>query len=367
MKDYYQILGVSKNASEEEIKKAYRKLAHKYHPDRTGGDENKFKEINEAYQVLIDKNKRNQYDRFGRVFDESGASGFDFRGSPFDFGNQGQNFGGRWDFDDLGDFGDVFETLFETFGGQTRRKTYTQGSDIQVVKEIELEEVFKGMEESFKIGTYVPCSDCGGLGHEKEEGFKSCETCAGRGEVKVERKTFFGRFSQVQLCSDCGGRGQIPNKKCRHCSGKGRIYGSKEVKVRIPSGIEDGQVIKIEGAGEAGEYGNPPGDLYVTIRVKPNQKFKRRKDDLYIEKEITLSQAFLGKEIKIKDISGNEFSVNIPSGFNFSERLKVENKGMTKFGNLGLRGNLYIGFILKRPKKLSKKAEKLLEDLDKEL
>lgn len=366
MKDYYQILNVSKNASEGEIKKAYRRLAHKYHPDR-GGDEKKFKEVNEAYQVLSNREKKAQYDRFGRVFEEGaggGPTGFNFGGNPFGFSGQGKS--QSWDFEEMGDFGDVFETLFDTFGGG-RRRTYTQGSDMQAVKEITLEEVFRGRRESFNIGTYITCNTCGGLGHEKKEDLETCKSCDGKGEVRVERRTFFGKFSQVKDCSQCGGRGQIPKNKCRNCEGKGRVYGSKKVEVEIPPGIEDNQVIKITGAGEAGEFGNPSGDLYVTIKVTSHPTFRRKRENLYLDKEITLSQAFLGKDVKIKDIDGHDFEVSIPSGFNFSEKLKVPGRGMTVFNNPKVRGDLHIGFIIKRPKKLSRKAEKLLEELDKEL
>lgn len=362
-KDYYKILGINKDASEEEVKKAYRRLAHEYHPDKPGGNESKFKEINEAYQILSNKEKRDQYDKFGNVFDGGGMP-------P---GWQPGGFGGaEWkvNFDDMGDFGDIFESIFEQFGGRKKRQTYTQGSDIEVLEELTLENAFNGLSKTFQLRTNITCETCSGLGYEKKEGLKTCTMCQGKGEIREQRNSFFGNFSQIKSCPQCFGRGEVPNRFCPTCKGKGRILKTKEVGVNIPPGIEDGHVIKIKGAGEAGERGGANGDLYVIIKIKPHSVFSRARNDLYMTKEISLSQALLNKKIELNDISGEKFNFAVPSGFNLKEKLKVEGRGMPRFGSVSSqlgRGDLYITMNLKLPKSLSAKAKKLLEDLDKEL
>lgn len=351
-KDYYKILGVDRNASEEEIKKAFRKLAHQYHPDR-GGDEKKFKEINEAYQILSNKEKRAQYDRFGQTFDGQ---------SPFGFGWDFKGFEG---FEDLGDLGDIFESFFEGFGFKKRR-TYKRGSDLELAIEITLEEAFKGVEKNLKYSTFVDCQNCSAAGHFKEAGFTTCSICDGRGEIKESRQTFFGSFNQVRVCSKCNGAGKIPNKICSNCKGSGRIMTQKEVKIKIAPGISNGQLIKMSRLGEAGERGAEPGDLYVQIRIKPHPIFERRGDDLLVKKEINLIDVLLNKKIEIKSISGDKINIEIPEGFNLAKKLKIAGEGMPHFNGYG-RGSLFVEFEVKVPKKLSGKAKKLLEDLEKEL
>ncbi|MEX1014693.1 MAG: molecular chaperone DnaJ [Candidatus Paceibacterota bacterium] len=364
-KDYYKILGVEKTSSDEEIKKAYRKLAHKYHPDKDGGDETKFKEINEAYQILSNKNKKAQYDKFGSNFSGSGFPGG--AGQNWDFNNVNVN----WS--DMGDMSDVFEDLFSHFSGgagRTQRRTYNNGSDIESVIDISLEEAFTGLERKIKIKTSIECNECNGLGHEKDSDFEECGFCQGKGEIHEKRRTFFGEFSQVKSCHKCNGRGEVPENPCSNCSGSGRVVGYREADIEISPGINSGQVIKIKGEGEAGERGGTSGDLYIIVRVKPHETFKREGQNLFLNKDIEITDALLGKEINIKGISGKEFNVKIPEGFNLNERLKIEGKGMPKF-NLGktsvLRGNLYILFNLKTPSKISKKAKKILEELDEEI
>lgn len=361
MRDYYKILGVNREASEEEIKKAYRRLAHKYHPDKPGGDEKKFKEINEAYQVLSNKEKRSQYDRYGQVFSGGGpTSGAGFPG--WDFG------AGGWDFDfgggDFGSFSDIFESIFEQFGGQ-RRQTYARGSDVEVVQEITLEEAFRGTKRKIRFVTAVSCAKCGGLGYYKEKGFTSCGTCRGKGDVREQRRTFFGNFTQVKTCPTCNGRGEIPNELCKVCGGRGRVTGAREADITIAPGVEDGQVIKVAGLGEAGERGAQAGDLYLIVKIKKHPVFERRGADLFMTKEIKITDAFLRKEIKVKDIGGDEFKVKIPVGHLFSRKLKASNRGMPRFGS-NSRGDLYIQLDLKIPETLSAKEKKLLEELDKE-
>ncbi len=370
-KDFYSILGVARGASEEEIKKAYRKLAHQYHPDKAGGDEKKFKEINEAYQVLSNKEKRAQYDQFGTTFSSQGGSAYGGDGSPFGFGGFNQNDFQNWNFQsgfEGGDFGDIFETIFEQFGGGggRKRQTYKHGSDIETRIELTLEEAFFGKKHELGFKTYVACKDCGGVGHDASRGFSTCAKCNGKGEIRVEKKTFFGNFAQVKACDTCSGRGQIPNKICSTCKGVGRVADIKEVTVDIAPGVEDGQVVKIKGGGEAGERGGGSGDLYVNIRIKPHAVFKRKKSDLYINKEIKIVDAILGKKIKMQEINGTIFEFSVPPDFNFDGPFKVSGRGMPHLGSPS-RGDLYIHFSLKMPKKLSKKAKELLEELEREL
>ncbi len=365
MKDYYKILGVSKDAPDEEIKKAYRKLAHEYHPDRPGGNEARFKEINEAYQVLSNKEKKAQYDRFGEV-PEGAAAGYGGAWNPFGEGGFSAGFGGFGAQNGFGvDFEDIFEGIFGGSGGQ-RRRTYTQGSDVELEIQITLEEAFRGVARDIKFKTNVLCDVCGGVGYDRSKGTKKCATCVGKGEVKVERKTFFGNFSQVKLCPDCGGRGEIPNVVCKNCKGEGKVFSSKSVAVDIAPGIEDGQIVKVSGGGEAGSKGGASGDLYIVIRITPHPVFTRKKSDLYVTKDIDLAEALLGKEIGMHDVGGEKFGVVIPTGFSLNEKMKIAKRGMPKFG-MGSRGDLYVTFNLKLPKHLSPRAKKMIEELDDEL
>lgn len=359
MKDYYKILGLEKTATDEEIKQAYRKLAHQYHPDKAHGNSDKFKEINEAYQTLSNKEKRAQYDRFGRVFDGQGGSPFGSGGFEFNFGFDPNNL------EDLSGIGDLFESFFEGLGVK-KRKSYHRGSDVEIIQAITLEEAFRGTEKSFQVKSFLPCQKCGTLGYFKDAGVTECSTCSGRGEIKESRNTFFGNFSQVRTCPKCSGSGQIPNKFCPDCRGAGRIAAKKEMKVQITSGVSDGQLIKLAGAGDAGERGAEPGDLYIRIKIEPHKIFEHRGDDLAIKKEINLLDVLLGAKIEIPTIGGNRIYVEIPANFNLRDRLRVPGEGMTKFGGYG-RGDLFIEWEVKTPKKLNARAKKLLEELKGEL
>lgn len=361
-KDYYQILGVPRDASEEEIKKAYRRLAHKYHPDKAGGDEAKFKEINEAYQVLSDREKRARYDRYGTAEPFVGGTppgwgGFSW--GDFTAGGYGEEFGG------FGDLGDIFETFFEGLGVKQRRPTYRRGSDLEVIENITLEEAFRGTVRELEIKTAVVCSACRGQGGDAAAGSSTCEMCNGQGEIKEEKRTFFGSFSQIRTCSRCHGTGRIPNKVCTACGGKGNVPGKRRVRVEILPGIENNQIIKIKGAGEAGERGAAVGDLYVRVRIKPHHLFRREGSDLIVRKEIKLLDLLLGKKIEIPTISGGKIWVEIPAGFDLKEKLRLPGEGMPRFGSFG-RGDLLVDFVVRAPKKVSAKIRKLLEDLGKE-
>jgi molecular chaperone DnaJ len=363
MKDFYKILGVPRDASDEEIKKAYRRLARQYHPDRSGGDEAKFKEINEAYQVLSDKEKRARYDRFGTA-EPFGAQGWPPGDQGFDF-----DFGGfpGWEgfSGDIGDLGDIFETFFEGLGVRPRRPTYRRGSDLELVQEITLEEAFRGVVKDLRVRTSVRCAGCKGQGGDTSAGFKNCALCKGQGEIREERRTFFGSFSQIKTCVQCHGSGQIPNKVCSACGGSGRVLGEHKVQVEILPGVQDNQIIKIKGAGEAGERGTAAGDLYVRIRIKPHPIFRRDGDNLIVRKEIRLRDLLLGKKVEIPTIGGGKIYVEIPAGFNLKENLRIPGEGMPRFGSFG-RGDLLVDFIIKAPKKPSGRIKKLLEELEEE-
>jgi len=375
MDDYYKILGIEKSASEEEIKKAYRRLAHKYHPDKIQGDEKMFKKINEAYQVLSSKDKRAQYDRFGRVFDGStGSPG----GGPFggwDFGGfsakGGPAEGWEFGFDPRGfeneeNLGDIFDAFFEGMGIKKKRRAYERGSDLEVVQEITLEEAFRGAIKSIRFKTFVSCDKCSGLGHFPKEGFIACSQCDGRGEIQESRKTFFGNFTQVRTCAKCLGAGKIPNKICSSCAGAGRIMKEKEVEINIAPGISDGQLIKVPKAGELGERGAEAGDLYVRIKVIPHREFNRAGDDLLMKQEINLIELLIAGKVEVKTVAGGKIIIDVPPGFKLGDKLTVSGEGMPRLGGYG-RGRLLVDLEVKVPKKMSEKARKLLEELKKEL
>lgn len=364
MNDYYKILGVEKGASEDDIKKAYRKLAHQYHPDKKGGDEQKFKEINEAYQTLSNKEKRAQYDRFGKTFDGAGGpggfGGFSQSGFGFDF--QGGDFG---------DLGDIFEAFFEGMGGQKRR-TYAHGSDLEMTQEITLEEAYQGIEKTISYRSNVQCKQCSGLGHDAKAVFSQCKKCDGRGEVRETRSTFFGNFAQVKTCAECHGTGQIPDKRCATCNGIGVTKGEKSITVKLLPGITDGQIIKIAGGGEAGERGAQAGDLFLHIRIKPHHVFTRRDDHLIIEREILLIDLLAyfadndAHPITVSTIAGKRLDLDIPRDFTFDKPFKASGEGMPHFNRIGT-GDLFVHFKIVPPHKMGRDAKRLLEDLRKEL
>jgi len=361
-KDYYKILGVAKTASETEIKKAFRKLAHQHHPDKAGGNEAKFKEINEAYQVLSDKTKRANYDRFpaGGGFSAQGgpASGWDFSG----FGRGAEGFQG---FGDAGDLGDIFETFFEGLGVRPHRPTYQRGSDLETTHEVTLEEAFRGTTKHLTVGTFVPCAVCKGQGGDVAAGTKQCSACNGRGEIREQRQTFFGSFSQVKACDTCRGVGTVPVKPCAKCGGSGRVRGERTLQLNVLPGIQDGQIIKVAGAGEAGERGSV-GDLYVRVKVKPHMTFERHGDDLVVKKELRALDLLLGKKIEVPTLAGGAVRVEIPVHFNLKDHLRIAGEGMPRMGGSG-RGDLLVDFTVKAPKKPGAKAQKLLEELEGEL
>ena len=363
-KNYYQILGVEKSASPEDIKKAYRKLAHRHHPDK-GGDEKKFKEINEAYQTLSDQEKRNQYDRFGRVFEGGfqGQPGFDFGAGPgFDFESMKGKFGGGFDSMDLGE---IFEEMFG-FGGRTGgKRDLKKGKDIEIDMEVPLEATLKEHERVIVLHKRIVCSRCQGKGAEPGTRVKECFSCRGTGQVQQIKKTIFGSFTRYAVCPECGGEGFRPEKPCNVCKGEGRVEGEDKIKIFIPVGIDTNQVIKVEGKGEAGRKGGRAGDLYCRIFVKKHPIFKRKGDDLFVSQQISFSQAALGDEIEVPTLEGNKILLKVPSGTESGKILRVSGKGTPHFSGFG-RGNMYTELLIKIPKKLSKKQKELLEKLRQE-
>jgi|WetSurMetagenome_2_1015567.scaffolds.fasta_scaffold16707_5 molecular chaperone DnaJ len=363
--DYYSLLGVSKGASDDEIKKAYRKLAHKHHPDKSGGDEKKFKEINEAYQVLSDKTKRQQYDQFGQTFDQGGFSSGQGGGfSGFDFGNFGRqdqggsgsgfefNFGGT-------DFEDIFSNIF---GGQRAPRRRKKGRDIQVDVEINFSEMVFGAEREINLRKGVVCDHCQGTGGKQGTSVKNCPACKGSGQVEKISRSFFGSFSQVGVCQECQGEGKIYEKKCSQCGGDGKIKRDEKVDISIPAGISDGQTISIEGAGEAGERGARSGDLYVIVHIRPHEKFSRKGLDILSNEYIAFSKAALGGEIEMETIYG-KLVLKIPQGTQSGEVFRIREKGVPEINGRGIGSHL-AKIIVKIPKKISREQKNIIEQLE---
>ena len=348
-KDYYQILGVSKSASQDEIKKAFHKLAHKHHPNK-GGDESKFKEINEAYQTLSNQEKRKQYDMFGNA---DGAGDFNWAWGKG--GAQNIEF-------DIEDFNDMFGDIFG-FGSQTsRKKNFNKGKDIRIDIEISLEETLKEIKKSVSLRKEIKCSRCEGRGAEPGTNLNECFSCRGTGEVQKVKRTFLGSFTQWSICPECNGEGQKPEKPCNVCKGEGRVKGEEDINIDIPAGVDSYQIIKIVGKGEAGKKGGLSGDLYIRILVKEHKLFKRRGDNLITSKLITFSQAVWGDKIKLVDLEGNELVEKIPAGTEPGKIIKIKDKGIPHFSGYG-RGDLYVELRLEMPKRLTKQQKMLLKEL----
>jgi len=356
-KDFYDILGVSKSASDDDIKKAYRKLAHKHHPDKAGGDEKKFKEINEAYQVLSDKSKRQQYDQFGQTF-EGGAPGGGSGFGGFDF--SGFSSGGNSAFG--GDFGEGFGDIFsDIFGGGRTRDNRQAGRDIQVDLEISFEEMVRGSKRDVNLYRLVRCDICHGMGGDPNTKQEICPTCKGSGKVQQTVRSIFGSFAQVSTCSTCLGDGKIYSKKCSKCAGAGRIKQEQLISVDIPAGISNGQTISIQGQGEAGEKGAANGDLYVNILVKPHVKFKRDKNNILSDEHLTFSQAVLGDKIEVETIDG-KIVMKVPAGTQSGELFRIKGKGVPSLRG-SFRGDHLVKIIVDIPKKISREQKRIIEEL----
>jgi len=356
-RDYYEILGIDKKAQKEEIKKAFRTLAHKYHPDKKTGDDAKFKEINEAYSVLSDDKKRAEYDSYGRTFSGAGAGaggqagGFgDFDFSQFTQGGTGNGF----EFD----LGDIFGNVFG--GGRSGAQT-KHGRDISIDIELSFEESVFGVERTVLLNKVSKCDTCGGSGAEKGTEQVKCDTCNGKGQIREVKRTFFGQFEQTSTCEVCHGTGKVPKVKCHTCGGKGVLKKETEIKVKIPAGIDDGEMMRLTGGGEA-VSGGIAGDLYIKIYVKKHPLFKKDGPNLVMDLNTKLTDALLGAEQTIETLDG-AIKVKIPEGVTHGETLRVKGKGVPTSGG---RGDILIKIHINIPKKLSKDARKTIEQLRQE-
>ncbi|CAA9418572.1 MAG: Chaperone protein DnaJ [uncultured Pyrinomonadaceae bacterium] len=347
-RDYYEILSISKTATDAEIKTAYRKLAVQYHPDKNPDDhtaEEKFKEAAEAYSVLSDAQKRAAYDRFGHQGVGAGASGF---GGAAGFSNIEDIF-------DLFGFGDVFGGQS---GGRSSRRTAAQrGADLRYDLEITLEEAAAGKEEKLRIPRLETCDECDGKGAEKGSEPETCITCSGSGQTRYQQ----GFFSVMRTCPNCGGKGNIIKNPCVKCRGAGRVEREKTLEVKIPAGVETGSRLRVSGEGEAGTQGGAAGDLYVVVHVKEHDVFERQGANLYSAVPVTFAQAALGAEIKVKTLDGEE-DLKIPAGTQTGTVFRVKSKGMPALGGRG-KGDLFVAVTLITPKTLTKEQRKLLEQL----
>ncbi len=353
-RDYYEILGVGRNASEDEIKKAFRKLAHKYHPDKGGGDETKFKELNEAYQALSDKEKRAQYDRFGKTFQGQGGGSQGFSG--FDFGNFSAN--GGFDFNGAG-FEEVFADIFG--GGRGTRNRSRAGQDIQVDVEISFEEMVRGAKRDITLRKPVRCETCRGTGGKPGSKEHECAQCGGRGQVRRTAQSVFGMFSQVTECDHCFGKGKTYAERCNECQGVGRTEKQETFTVDIPAGVENGQLVSIPGRGAAGERGASAGDLFIAVHIRPHSSLRRQGNDIVSQARVSFAQAVLGDSLPILTVDG-EVRMKIPAGTQPGEVFRIKGKGIPHLGRFG-RGDHLVHIALDVPKKLSAEEKRLIEAL----
>ncbi|MBI1984796.1 MAG: molecular chaperone DnaJ [Candidatus Wildermuthbacteria bacterium] len=362
MKDYYKILGIQKNATPEEIKRAYYKLAHQHHPDK-GGDEKNFKEINEAYQVLSDASKRTQYDKYGRVFEGAGPGGGGFSGFRWNWGGPGARGEEGTDFNfDFGNIGDIFEDFF---GAQGEEQDFRRGEDIEIELQMPLEAVLQAREETITFRKFLACSRCQGKGAEPDSKVRECFSCRGVGKVQQIRRTVLGSFTKEVLCPECKGEGWRPEKACNVCKGEGRIRGEEKIRMRIPSGVDSNQVLKVQGKGDAGRKKGQSGDLYVRIKLKSHPVFERKGDDLHLILPLSFAVLALGDEVEVPTLEGTAFLLKIPAGTESGKVFRIPERGIPRFSRIG-RGNMYIQVQLKVPKKISREQKDLLEKLRKE-
>ena len=347
-KDYYEILGVSKEATKEEIKKAYKQLAKKYHPDLNKEDPEageKFKKVNEAASVLSDDKKREEYDRTGSVGENPFGQGADFS----DFG-----------FSSFADFGDIFDTFFG--GGGTRRPRKRRGEDLRYDIEISLEEAYTGVEKDIIITKQSLCETCGGRGALHEKDIVTCAACRGSGVVRSERRTPFGYFTTQSTCHSCSGTGTTIKLPCTECHGSGKQRGKKKISLTIPAGVDNGNRMHLPGQGQAGERGSVPGDLYVFIHVKEHKIYERREHNLYMQLPITFVQAALGAEVEVPTLDGKA-TMKIAPGTQPSTIYRLRGRGMPDVNAYG-KGDLMVQVNVKVPEKLTKQQKDILKEFD---
>lgn len=351
-RDYYEVLGVSKTATDDEIKKAYRSLAKKYHPDLNPDNkeaEEKFKEVNEAYETLSDQTKRSQYDQFGHA-------------GPQAFGGAG---GYGTGFDGFGGINDIFEAFFGggRRGGGSQSTRPRQGDDIEQTVTIDFMESINGCKRVVKINIDEECSTCGGSGAFSKKDINVCSRCHGRGSVVVEQNSFFGRVQTQTACPKCGGKGQEITRKCETCNGKGHVRKSKDITVTIPAGVADGMSMRIEGKGNAGFNGGPNGDLYIHVRVKAHEDFKRDGDDIYLDIPISIAQAVLGDSIEVPTVYGN-VTLKIPAGTQSHTKFRLKGKG-AKNVRSKINGDQFVTVKIEIPTSLNSTEKSIFEQLKK--
>lgn len=372
-KDFYKTLEIEKNASKEDVKKAFRKMAHKYHPDKKGGDEAKFKEVNEAYQVLSDDNKRAEYDRYGQTFNGAGpqggggagfggfsasggpAGGWDFSSAGFDFGDifrQAQS--GGADFGDAFGFGDIF-------GGGGRREK--RGSDVSIDISLSFKESIFGVERRVSLHMLRQCATCKGTGAKDPKDLVTCTACNGKGSLRENRRSIFGTVSVERTCDQCHGEGKRAKEKCVVYHGEGVHKGEEEITIAVPAGIEDGEMVRLSGKGQA-VRGGYAGDLYVKIHVEQDKKFRREGSDLVTTMSVKLTDAILGATYALETLDGPT-TISIPAGSGTGETLRVRGKGVP-MGRSGSRGDLVVRLTVAMPKSLSKTAKQYIEELKRE-
>jgi molecular chaperone DnaJ len=349
--DFYEILGVSKSADAEELKRAYRKLAMQFHPDRNSGDktaEQKFKDVSEAYDVLKDDQKRAAYDRFGHAAFENGGRG------PGDFG-----FGGGFS----GGFADIFEEVFGAMGGGRRgggQGGPSRGSDLRYNLEVSLEDAFRGKQTTVRVNTLAGCDACKGSGAEPGSRPATCRTCQGHGRVRAQQ----GFFTIERPCPTCHGAGQTIEKPCKSCGGQGRVRREKTLSVNIPPGVEDGTRIRLAGEGEIGLRGAPPGDLYIFVSIAPHAIFQRDGANIFCRVPIPFTTVALGGTIEVPTVEGSRTRVTVPAGTQSGHQFRLRGKGMTVLRS-AVRGDMYIQAIVETPVNLTKRQQELLREFEK--
>ena len=365
-RDYYEVLGVGKNATDEELKKAFRKLAKQYHPDANPDNkeeaEMKFKEVNEAYEILSDKQKRQMYDQFGF----NGPQGFNGgQGGYYSYGSGFDGFGGFSDFGDFGDLGDIFSSFF---GGGSRTRsnsTYARkGADLRVNLDITFEEAYSGVEKEISINRNERCSSCDGSGAKRGTTAEKCSVCNGTGKIKQVVTTPFGQMATQKICSHCGGDGKVIKEPCPECKGKGITKKSIKLKVKIPEGIDEGQTIVLKGEGEVGANGGPKGDLYIVVHIRRHSIYTRKAEHVLCDIPITITGATLGTEIEVPMVDGSKEIYRIPEGTQTGTKFTIKNKGF-KSVNGSWRGDFVFTVVVQTPKKLTKEQRELLLELAK--
>lgn len=351
-KDYYDVLGISKEAQDNEIKKAYRKVAKKYHPDANPDNheaESKFKEVTEAYEVLSDEQKRAAYDRYGHsAFDQSGGGG---------------GFSGGSDFDMNDIFGSVFGDIFGGGGGRRRQNGPRPGADIRQTIQINFEEAAFGCDREMTVNASETCSTCHGSKAKPGTSVSTCSKCGGSGQVRVTQRTILGAMQSVQTCDSCHGQGKIVKEPCTTCHGQGKVRVQKKVTISIPAGIDHGQTLRVSGKGETGDVGAPPGDLLVTISVKPHEVFERRENDVYMRMPVSFAQAALGTELSIPTLDGN-VKFSIQPGTQTSTTFRLQGKGIPSIRNKKYRGDQYVEVYIVVPKNLTEKQKNILKEFE---